>query len=102
MKKIFISSLLIITSFWGESFPDNEQQKALKEIVKKYGEATIVAVEEKTRDKEKIDSCQKYLDKADKALNEIEKRITFEAEQAYSLYANSLMKRYEICLGKYK
>lgn len=112
MKKILIGSLLIITTFWGTNLPDDEQQKILKEIVKKYGETAIAAVEEKTRNKEKIDSCQKYLDKADKYIDYAEKKVKdrVEKDDSYlggvregmeiSTLSIALMKRYEICLSK--
>lgn len=98
MKKIFISSLLISTTFWGVNLPDDEQQKALKEVMKKYGETTVAVLEENLKDKESLDSCQKYLDKADEILNKADKSITSVGD--YSLYASALMKRYEICLSK--
>lgn len=103
MKKVFICLALIITSFWGTDFPYNEQQKALKEVIKRYGEATVGAIEEKIKEKEKLDACQKYLDKADDILNKADKKITNNSTASggdYSVYASALMKRYEICLSK--
>lgn len=103
MKKVFICLALIITAFWGTDFPYDEQQKALKEAIQRYGEAAIDSIEEKTKEKVKRDACQKYLDKADEILDKADKKITNNSTASggdYSVYASALMKRYEICLSK--
>ena len=97
MKKVFIGLALIITSFWGTDFLYDEQQKALKEAVKSYGEAAVGAIEEKIKEKEKLGTCQKYLDKADEILDKADKKITNNSTASggdYSVYASALMKRY--------
>ena len=48
---------------------------------------------------EKDAKCKKYLEKADEVLeNLVNNNLSINATQSYSLYANTLIKRYELCL----
>ena len=69
------------------------------EIVEKTSDISKDKEEERKILYEKYAKCKKYLERADEVLEKIENNnLSINATQSYSFYANTLIKRYELCL----